>query len=191
MCKNKEFFFFKKKTKKTTGYKIKKEIKTESWSGRGLTRVLGMMHHRRVSMLGPAPQKGLQLTGPKEKKSGLLAALLELPLTIIERAHWPLFQPSRDTVKMKSVVAHAPGHVTVACRRRVLVRLAINTAFHNVVTTDCTVLNCDIYLIKCFVRIRGTFKIQNLYLVGHKKRVQNPNHCKVNLPQAQNDTALH
>lgn len=68
MCKNNEYVFFKKKTKKTTGYKIKKEIKTESWSGRGLTRVLGMMHHRRVSMLGPAPQKGLQLTGPKEKK---------------------------------------------------------------------------------------------------------------------------
>ena len=40
----------------------------------------------------------------------LSTILLELPVSIVQRAHLSCLQPSRDTVEVEGVIANAPGN---------------------------------------------------------------------------------
>lgn len=47
-------------------------------------------------------------------------------------------------MKVESVVADSPGNDTLICRCRSLIGLAFNTKIHYLVSTDSTVVYCDI-----------------------------------------------
>jgi hypothetical protein len=49
----------------------------------------------------------------EEKRGQLAPVLLEFPVAVIEGANLACFQPPRDTMKMKGVVAHSPSYVTL------------------------------------------------------------------------------
>lgn len=89
--------------------------------------------------------------------------LLELPVSVIERTHRSGLQPSRDAVEMESVIANAPGYGTFFAGSGSMISLALNacvsllvkhvdekqyryvlTEIHDVVATDCTVVNHNV-----------------------------------------------
>lgn len=70
--------------------------------------------------------------------------LLKLPFSVIQGTHTSLVEPSRDAMEMKRVVTHSPGDLALVRRCRVLVSLAVDATFHDVIAANRTVLNCDI-----------------------------------------------
>jgi hypothetical protein len=82
----------------------------------------------------------------RQKQGPLLssAVLLELPVLVIERANVPRLEPPRDTVEMKGVVAHAPGHSAILSATPRLIGLAFDALVHDVVAADRTVVNLPV-----------------------------------------------
>lgn len=70
--------------------------------------------------------------------------LLELPLSVVQGAHLPGFEPPRDAVEMKSVVTDSPSNRALFRSSWGLVGLTLDTKIHNVVPADGTVINHNI-----------------------------------------------
>ena len=49
-------------------------------------------------------------THPNERAISLSPIFLELPVSVVERAHLTGLEPTRDAMKMKGVVALSPAH---------------------------------------------------------------------------------
>jgi len=80
----------------------------------------------------------------KSRTSGgsrsLAAVLLELPLSVIQRAHISSFEPSRDTVEVEGMIADPPGHSAFSVLRS-LVGLAFDAKIHDVVSANSAVVH--------------------------------------------------
>lgn len=70
--------------------------------------------------------------------------LLELPLSVVQGAHLPGFEPPRDAVEMKGVVTDSPSNRALFRSSWCLVGLTLDTKIHNVVPADGTVINHNI-----------------------------------------------
>jgi hypothetical protein len=70
--------------------------------------------------------------------------LLKLPVSVVQRAHLPGLQPSRDAVEMEGVVADAPGNSAFFASCRSLVCLAFDAQVHDMVSADGAVVDNDI-----------------------------------------------
>ena len=57
----------------------------------------------------------------------LSSVFLEFPLSIIKRTDLPSFQPSRDTMKVESVITDSPRYSAFFCSGRLLICLTVNT----------------------------------------------------------------
>lgn len=70
--------------------------------------------------------------------------LLEFPLSVVQRANLTRFQPSRDAVEVKRVIAHTPGNSAFLRRVRALIRLALDTKVHDVISANGTVVHHNV-----------------------------------------------
>jgi len=74
----------------------------------------------------------------------LVAIFLEVPLAIVQWAHLTRLEPARDAVKVERVIAHAPCHCAFLVRGRLLIRLTLDAQIHNVIATDCTIVDDNV-----------------------------------------------
>ena len=74
----------------------------------------------------------------------LVSVPLELPVLVVEGATILLLEPSRDAVEVKSVITDTPGSRALFCCVCDLVGLAVDAVLHDVVFTDCTVVDGDV-----------------------------------------------
>lgn len=73
-----------------------------------------------------------------------MTILLEFPFPIVQGTYLTSFQPPGNTVKVESVITYSPSHGTFLTRGRGLIRLALDTQIHNMISTNCTVVDDDI-----------------------------------------------
>lgn len=66
------------------------------------------------------------------------------PLCVVQRTSLSGFQPSTDTMQMECMVTLAPGRHTCFLIVIYSIWLTFNTWFHQMVPTNCTVLNLHI-----------------------------------------------
>jgi len=74
----------------------------------------------------------------------LTTVLLELPISVVQRADLASLQPARDAVELKGVIADTPSHCAFFAGGRSLVGLTFDAKIHDVVSADGTVINDDI-----------------------------------------------
>jgi len=74
----------------------------------------------------------------------LTAVLLELPVSVVQRADLASLEPTRDAMEMEGVIADAPGYGAFLAGSRCLVGLAVNAQVHDVVTANGTVVDNNI-----------------------------------------------
>ena len=80
----------------------------------------------------------------------LMTVFLEFPITVIERANLTSFQPPRDTMEMKCMVAHSPSHGTFFWGYGGLISLAFNAQIHDVVSTNGTIVDNNVPSPQCY-----------------------------------------
>ena len=66
------------------------------------------------------------------------ASLVELPFSVVQRAHLSGLEPAGDAVEVEGVVADAPGHSALLAGGRGLVRLALYTCTPTTAASICT-----------------------------------------------------
>lgn len=78
------------------------------------------------------------------KNKLLMTILLEFPFSIIQRTYLTSFQPSRNTMKVESVIADSPSHGAFLTGRRCLICLTFDTEIHDMISANRTVVYHDI-----------------------------------------------
>ena len=74
----------------------------------------------------------------------LMTVLLKFPVTVIQGANLSRFQPSRDTMEMKSMITHSPSHRALFRGNRSLIGLTFNAQIHDMVSTNGAIINDDV-----------------------------------------------
>lgn len=74
----------------------------------------------------------------------LSTVLLELPVSIVERAHLSCLEPSRDAVKVEGVIADSPGDRAFFARSGSLICLALDAEVHDVISADGAVVDDNV-----------------------------------------------
>lgn len=72
------------------------------------------------------------------------SVLLELPITVVQRAHLAGLQPPGDAVEVECMVADAPGDGALLAGSRGLIGLALDAKIHDVVAADGTVVDNNV-----------------------------------------------
>jgi hypothetical protein len=70
--------------------------------------------------------------------------LLELPVSVVERADLAGLEPSGDAVEVEGVIADTPGNSAFLAGSRGLVCLTLNAEVHDVVPADGAVVDNNI-----------------------------------------------
>jgi len=74
----------------------------------------------------------------------LSTVFLEFPVSVVQGTYRSCLQPSLNTVEMEGMVADAPSNSAFLARSGCLIRLALNTEIHDVVSANGTVINDNI-----------------------------------------------
>lgn len=69
---------------------------------------------------------------------------LKLPISVVQWTDLSGFQPSRDAVKMKGMIADTPSYRAFLICRRALICLTLNTKIHDMISTDGAVVDDNI-----------------------------------------------
>ena len=69
---------------------------------------------------------------------------LVVPFFVAEGAHGSRFEPTRDAVEVERVIAGTPSLRALFRSVRDLLRLALHTRLHDVVSADGTVIDVDV-----------------------------------------------
>lgn len=77
-------------------------------------------------------------------RTRLSAVLLELPVSVVERADLAGLEPTRDAVEVEGVIADAPSHSALFAGGRCLVGLAFDAEVHDVISTDGAVVDDNV-----------------------------------------------
>lgn len=89
--------------------------------------------------------------GKREKKNKRrsVAVLLKLPVAIVERTHLTRLEPTTDAVKVKGVIADAPGDGALLVGGRLLIRLALDAQIHNVIAANGAIVDDNVPRPEC------------------------------------------
>lgn len=74
----------------------------------------------------------------------LSAVLLELPVSVVQRAHLSCLQPSGDAVEVECVIADAPCDGALLARGRSLICLTLDAEIHDVIAADGAVVDDNV-----------------------------------------------
>lgn len=84
------------------------------------------------------------LRGASLRHPPLVTVLLEIPLTIVQRADLAGLQPTGNAVEVERMVADAPGHGALLAGGRCLVGLALDAQVHDVVAANGAIVHHDV-----------------------------------------------
>jgi len=74
----------------------------------------------------------------------LVSVLLELPITVVQRANLSCLEPAADAVEVEGMVTHPPGNSALLAGGAGLVGLTLDTQVHDVVPANGAVVDHDI-----------------------------------------------
>ena len=97
----------------------------------------------------------------------LPSVLLKLPVFVVEGAHLPRFEPPRDAVKVKGVVAHAPRDDALVVRVCRLIRLAFDARIHDMISANSARVDLNIPRPHCDSVPLFNFKNRTIGALAH------------------------